>query len=476
MPDQDSTLASSVARSASVLVADDEPEMLELMEDILTTASHSVTCVRSGVEAIEQLGEADFDVIVSDVVMPGAGGVDMLRWLRKQERDIPVILVTGNATVQVAIDAMKLGAWEFLEKPFDPAILLAAIRNAMENRRLRRQNAILRRQIAEAYDFSSIIGDSKAIREVIDRVKAVADVSAPVLITGESGTGKSLFAHVIHYNGPRHDRPLVTATLDAMSPESMDVELFGSVGGTDPESVGSRSGLVLDADNSTLYLKEVAALPLHLQPKVLAVIQEGRLTPTGTNRSREVSVRVIASTTRDLEAEVMQGTFREDLYYMLKTVTVGLPTLRSRKQDVVPLAMHFLREAAEDHGRPAREFSEGAKRIMRAHRWPGNVRELVSVIQQAVVLCRKSVVEESDLQLPVAAGIEPISGTPQFQVTLPDWDLTLKEITADVVAQVERFRIAEALERSDGSRGRAAQILGISLRTLMYKLKEHDLS
>jgi len=468
------TASTSAPQSAAVvgriLVADDEADMLSMMRDVLEEEGHSVTAVPCGDDAIARIRESEYDLLLCDVMMPHGSGVDVLEWIKRQEKDLPVIMITGNATVESAIAAMKLGAWEYIQKPFDTTELLVLVRNALENSRLRRQNAMFRRQIANQYNFAAIIGDSKPLREVIERVKAVADVSASVLLNGESGSGKSLFARAIHYNGPRRNMPLVSVSLDAIPPESMESELFGHVKGAFPGAETDRRGLFQEADQSTIYLNEVASLPLHLQPKVVAAMQDGIIVPMGARQPRQVNVRVIAATNRDLEGEVLQGNFREDLYYSLKIVSVNVPSLRDRREDVIPLALHFLQQAAATHGRPARDISESGRKALLRYRWPGNVRELSNTMQQAVILSRKEVLGEEDLRLPDGGGL--VSGMEHYRIVIPESDLTLREIIADVTEQVEQAKIRDAMDRTDGNRTKAAAMLGVSLRTLLYKLKD----
>ncbi len=458
-----------------LLVADDDPDISAMIRDALEEEGYGVETASTGQQTISMLRDGAFDLVLCDVQMPDGSGVDVLRWIKQTEREIPIIMITGNATVENAIEAMKLGAWEYLQKPFSVTELVIQVRNALENSSLRRQNSLLRQQVAAQYDFKNLIGDSRAIRDAMDRIRSVADVSASVLISGESGSGKALFARAIHYNGPRRDKPLVIANVDAIPPDKIEAELFGRVtaggNGSDPE----RRGLFVEANGSTLMLDEVASLPLHVQPKVLRAIQEGVIVPVGSRVPRTVSVRVIACTSRDLEGEVVQGSFREDLYYSLRMVSVEVPSLRERREDIIPLALHFLTEAAKDHGRPARNLGESARRALLHRRWPGNVRELKNLVQQAVILSRSEVLEETDLHLPEVGDLSgPDSGLPNL--TIPVGDLTLREIVNDVVAQVERWKISEALYRTDGNRTRAAALLGISLRSLMYKLKEHEIA
>jgi len=461
--------------SVRVLVADDDPDVSAMIRDALEEEGYAVESASTGQQAISMIRNGAFDLVLCDVQMPDGDGVDVLRWIKQAERGIPIIMVTGNATVENAIEAMKLGAWEYLQKPFSVTELIVQARHALENSSLRRQNALLRRQVAAQYDFKNLIGDSRAIRDAMDRVRAVADVSASVLLTGESGSGKELFARAIHYNGPRSSKPLVVANIDAIPPDKIEAELFGRVSSKENGSEPDVRGLFAEANGSTLVLEEVAALPLHVQPKVLRAIQDGVITPVGSTVPRTVSVRVIACTSRDIEGEVVQGSFREDLYYSLKMVSVTVPSLRERREDIIPLALHFLTTAAAEHDRPARNLSEAARKALVHRRWPGNVRELKNIIQQAVILSQTEVLDVADLHLPESDNGSQAGDNGAPSMTIPAGDLTLREIVNDVVAQVERWKIREALERTDGNRTRAAAQLGISLRSLMYKLKEHEI-
>ncbi|NUQ34824.1 MAG: sigma-54-dependent Fis family transcriptional regulator [Planctomycetaceae bacterium] len=460
--------------SERILIADDEPHVRSVIATVLEREDYKVVTAGDGESAIAELQKGYFDLVLCDMRMPKMDGFHVLQWITANDSELPVIMITAHGTIETAIEAMKIGARDFLLKPFDMADLVVTVRNAIENTRLRRQNTLLRRQLADQYDFSNIVGRSKALRETLEQVKAVIDVNATVLLTGESGSGKDLIARAIHYNGPRKAKPMITINCGAIPPELMESELFGHVRGAFTGAERDKRGLFEEADGSAIFLDEIGELPIHLQPKLLRVLQDGEFTKVGATRPLKVNARVIAATNRDLWAEVEAGNFREDLYYRLNVIRVQVPSLRERKDDIVPLANHFLAAFAAKYQRPARSLTQAACDELLNFRWPGNVRELSNVIEQAVILHKVDVLDVAHLNLPKHPEFD-VSKDSSRWVAVPEGELTLKEMVSDVVYQVEKSKIGEALERTDGNRTKAARMLGISLRNLMYKLKELDI-
>jgi two-component system, NtrC family, response regulator AtoC len=450
----------------SVLLADDEEGILKTLGRALREEGYEVTAISRAAEAQRLLGERPFDVFVVDHRMPGRTGLELIRDLAASvpEAERPqVVMMTAHATVENAIEAMKLGAYDYLQKPFEVEELLVVVRRALEEQSLRRQHSYLLSEREEEFDHYGIIGRSRAIQEVIHRIERVAESKSTVLITGETGTGKELVARAIHARSAQRDRPLIKVNCAAIPESLIESELFGHVKGAFTGATANRRGRFALADGGTIFLDEIGTLGISVQVKLLRVLQEREFEPVGSERTQAVDVRVIAATNRDLRAMVSEGRFQEDLYYRLSVIPVELPALRERRDDVPLLVEHFLRKHAQRVGRRVDGIEPVAMERLLAYRWPGNVRELENTIERAVVLATEPVVDAAALSiLEPPAGAAASGGLPSARLH-------------DNVEWAEKESVRRALEQSRGVKKDAAETLGISQRALSYYLAKYRL-
>jgi two-component system response regulator AtoC len=448
----------------SVLIVDDEEPMRHLLALVLRERGYDVRAVSNGEEALKELAARDYDLVLSDLRMPRMDGLQLLAALREQHPHLTVIVMSAYGSHDTALEAMKAGAYDYVSKPFRPDEVLLVLAKAEERERLARENRRLRGELAQDYRLDAIVGDSPAMADVLRRVRKVAPAKATVLLTGESGTGKELVARALHELSPRAALPFVAVNCGAIPAELVESELFGHVKGAFTDATRSKKGLVAEADGGTLFLDEIGELPLLLQVKLLRFLQEEEIRRVGDVRSEKVDVRVVAATARDLEAAVKAGQFREDLFYRLNVVGVRLPPLRERPEDIPALARHFLARCAPARaGAPLAGLAEDALEALRAYRWPGNVRELEHAMERATVLAEGPEVHEADLPDRVRDRVAPAPA-----VALPEGSLSIKRATR----QVEEELIRRALARTGGNRTRAAELLELSYRALLYKIKE----
>jgi two-component system response regulator AtoC len=404
--------------------------------------------------------------VLTDVRMPGMGGLALVRELQRTTPDLLVVVMSAYGTHDTAIEAMKAGAYDYLGKPFKPDDVVLVLRKAEERERLARENRRLRRELAGAFPLDGLVGTSEAMQEVVRQLRRVAPQKTTVLLQGESGTGKELLARGLHDLSPRAGFPFVAVNCGAIPAELLESELFGHLKGAFTDARRDKKGLAAEADGGTLFLDEVAELPLGLQVKLLRFLQEEEIRPVGDTRARKVDVRVVAATGRDLDREVKEGRFRDDLYWRLNVVALRLPPLRERPGDIPALAAHFLARFARLRPElPGLSFSEPALEALAAHRWPGNVRELEHAVERAVVLAEGPQIGEDDLPDTLRA---PLAAP---AVALPGETLSVKR----AVRAVEEQLIRAALERTGGNRTRAAELLELSYRALLYKIKDYGL-
>ncbi|MFY3742887.1 sigma-54-dependent transcriptional regulator [Anaeromyxobacter sp. Red801] len=454
----------------SVLIVDDESSMRHLLTVILTDRGYDVRAVSSAEDALKEVAAHDYDLVLTDVRMPGMGGLALVRELQRAAPERLVIVMSAYGTHDTALEAMKAGAYDYLQKPFKPDEVVLVLRKAEEREGLARENRRLRRELASEYPADGLVGASEAMQEVLRQVRKVAGQKTTVLVQGESGTGKELVARALHELSPRASMPFVAVNCGAIPAELLESELFGHVKGAFTDARRDKKGLAAEADGGTLFLDEVGELPLPLQVKLLRLLQEEEIRPVGDVRTRRVDVRMIAATARDLSRAVAEGQFREDLYWRLNVVAVRLPPLRERREDIPALAGHFLSRLGRLRPElPALSLSPEAHESLLAHRWPGNVRELEHALERAVVLADGPEIREDDLPEAVRAGQAAALPTPSPVV--PDGTLSLRRATRAVEEQLVRA----ALERTGGNRTRAAELLEISYRALLYKIKEYGL-
>ena len=438
--------------TARVLIVDDEERMAEVIAAALRRAGHECETCASGAAALAALDARGADVVVTDWKMPEMDGIELLRRLHARRPGLPVILVTAHGTVPSAVAAMREGAFDYVTKPFDNDELRATVARALELRRLERENRWLRQEVASRYAPEAVVAESPGSRELLALVRRVAPSRATVLIQGESGTGKELVARLLHYWSERVGRPFVAVNVKAFAEGVLESELFGHEKGAFTGAVAARAGCFERAHGGTLFLDEIAEIAPDIQVKLLRVLQEGEVLRVGGGEARAVDVRVVAATNRVLRDEIAAGRFREDLYFRLNVIPIQLLPLRARREDVVPLARHFLAHHAAEAGRRL-AFSPEAEEVLAAHDWPGNVRELENAVERAVVLARGNTIAPEDLLLE------------ERSAPAPGADGTLQ----DVLDRAAAARIRAALDAVGGQRAEAARLLGID-RTTLYRM------
>jgi DNA-binding NtrC family response regulator len=451
----------SVAEPFRILVVDDEPTQLELVGGFLRRQGFDVVAAASGRAAVARFKQEPFDLVLTDQRMPDVSGLELLEAVRTASPETAVVIMTAYGTIETAVSAVKAGAADYLAKPLNLDELLHRIHQIQDRRRLLTENRELRAALAERHRVEGIIGESGAMQEVLSVVRRVAPSDATVLIRGESGTGKELIAKALHYASPRAARPLVKVNCAALAESLLEAELFGHEKGAFTGAVTARKGRFELADGGSLFLDEIGDLPPHLQVKLLRVLQEREFERVGSSRPVKVDVRLLAATHRNLEALVRDGRFRDDLYYRINVVTIPLPPLRERREDLPLLIDHFLRAFADKNAKSIRGLTREAHEALLRYDYPGNVRELENLIERAVVLTRDDVIGLTDL---------PLSLDPQ--ATEPERGPGL----VAAVEGLERRMIREALAKADGVQTRAAELLGIGERVLRYKLKKYGLS
>ncbi len=436
---------------ARILVVDDEPAVANVIARIAQSFGHEAVQADSVEQAIEAFAASEFDVVLTDLRLGERDGLELLRHVQERAPEVPVVLITGQATIESVMEAIRDGAYDYLSKPPERAALGALLQRAIEKKRMTIEVRELRQEPGARLALESIVGRSPRMLEVFKTVARVAPSKSNVLILGESGTGKELVARALHLQSPRAQQPFVPVNVSAIPEGLLESELFGHMRGAFTGAVTTRRGLFEEAHRGTLFLDEIGDLSLPLQAKLLRVIQEQRVKPVGGNEEIEVDVRIVGATHRDLEAMVRDRRFREDLYYRLNVVALALPPLRERPDDIPALIEHFLRKIERDNGRPAPRFAPETLARLASYAWPGNVRELENVVEHAVLLSNQSVVGPDALPARLLA---PTSGA-----------AVVEDGFASLAVMIERY-VARVIQHTGGNRTRAAEILGISRRTL----------
>ncbi|MEY2746626.1 MAG: hypothetical protein RL112_1668 [Planctomycetota bacterium] len=453
--------AKEAERRGRVLIVDDDEGHAESLADALEVDGWTCTLAHSGEEGIERLSESSFEGVLTDLVMPGQTGIDVLRAAGRLQPDCAVLLVTGHESVKTAVDALRLGASDYLSKPVDLAELRARLSRAVESVRLRRVNVELLQRLDERYGFEGIVGRSPQMQKVFDTLRQVAPSTATVLVLGESGTGKELVARAIHTNSPRAKKNFVAVNCAALAEGLIESELFGHVKGAFTGAVASKEGRMVYADGGTLFLDEVGDMPLATQAKLLRALETREVVPVGGNAPQKIDIRLVSATNRDLEQLVEQGRFREDLLYRLRVVELRLPPLRERKGDLTLLFDHYVQEFAKLHARPVRSIQPEARAVLNRYEWPGNVRELRNVAENMVLLARGEQIALEDVPDSVRGGGKEGGGG--------------YELAGRSLEEVERELIRVNLELCGGNREKTAKVLGMGERTLYRKIKEYGL-
>ena len=449
---------------------DDEELYRRALERILRRVGHQVSTARDSTEALALLAAQPVDLVLADVKMPGINGLELVRQIHEFAPDLPCIVITGYGGAQQSVEALRAGAFWYLEKPFEQQHLDAVrrlVEQAIELGRLKAENRMLQHQLRSKYRFESIVGNSAPLRAVLDIVAKVADTDSTVLVTGESGTGKELIARALHYNSRRADRMFVTVNCGAIPEELLESELFGHVRGAFTNAVNHREGRFAVAHQGTIFLDEIGDMSPNLQVKLLRVLQDRSFEPVGSSKTVSVDVRVIAATNQDLESAIRERRFREDLFYRLNVIPIEVPPLRERREDIPLLVRHFLETTSRDRNRPPATFSREVEERLLAHSWPGNVRELENVIERLVVLSGEGEIGTADLPPALRRTSPPPSVAPQ----LPATGLNFR----DVVEDFETHLIVQALEQTHWNKNRAAQLLGMNRTTLIEKIKKKRL-
>jgi DNA-binding NtrC family response regulator len=447
--------------AGAVLIIDDEAEIRESLQTLLEMEGFAVEVAPTGEAGLQRIGEHPFDLVLLDLALPGRDGMDILADIRAHETRLPVIMITAYGTVENAVRAMQSGAANFVQKPWDNEKLLADVRAAIGWRRAEEENVQLKRALKQRYNFENIVGKSEPMLKIFDLVAQVANSRSTVLLQGESGTGKEVIAKALHLNSPRHDRPFVPVNTGSMPTDLLESTLFGHVKGAFTSAIASKKGLFEMADRGTLFLDEIATMGLDTQAKILRVLQDRRFMHLGGVQEVQVDVRIIAATNVDLRQAVREGRFREDLFYRLNVITIELPPLRQRKEDIPLLVDFFRKKYAEENDRPVRSITAEALRPLMSYSWPGNVRELENVVERAVVL-------SSGTEITLDLLPDNLLGRGSaFTLHDPPTDASLFEIADDV----QRRIISDMLEKCNWNQTEAAEHFKVPLSTLNQKIR-----
>lgn len=444
--------------SARILLIDDEEASRQALSLLLGGMGYTVTGAGTGEEALKLHTAGSFEIVVTDLRLPGINGIDLLKKVKQRDPATEVIVITGNASVETAVQAMKEGAFDYIIKPVNTDELKIIIEKAMEKARLVRENVQLKKQLREKYEFASIIGSSPAMQAVFSRMNKIIKTDSTVLILGESGTGKELVAKAIHFNGSRKDKPFIAVNCAAIPENLLESELFGHVKGAFTGAVKDKIGKFEAAHQGTIFLDEIGVMPLPLQAKLLRVLQEQEVERVGASRTIKLDVRVISATNNNIEEDVKRGNFRDDLYYRLNVIPVNLPPLRERTEDILPLVKHFIAKNCRDMKRPMMSIEKEALEALEVYRWPGNVRELENVMERTVALSEGNTITFADL--PANLRDEALTRVSERGVDLQR-----------TVNEIEKKMILEALTLTNGVKAQAAAMLKLNRTTLVEKMR-----
>jgi two-component system, NtrC family, response regulator AtoC len=451
-------------RQINILLVDDEEPIREAMLLLLKAADYRTTACASGQEALQILANEQFDIVITDLFLPDITGIDILTKAKGLFPTLEVILITGHASAETAVRAMKEGAFDYITKPLNFEELRMILAKAVEKQRLLSENVYLKKQLRDKYEFSNIIGNSPAMQKVFSRISKVIKTDSTILILGESGTGKELIAKAIHSNGTRRDKPFIAVHCGAIPENLLESELFGHTRGSFTGAVRDKMGKFEAANHGTIFLDEIATLPMHLQIKLLRVLQEQEVERVGSNRPIKLDVRIISACNVDLDEEVKKGTFRDDLFYRLNVIPVTLPPLRERVEDILPLVRHFLAKYCKEMGRPLMYIAKDVLMALETYKWPGNVRELENVVERTVALTEGEQITLSDLPSNITRAYSDQEEIPT-RITSRGVDMV------KVLCEIERKMIIDALSLSDGVKARAAALLNLNRTTLVEKMR-----
>jgi DNA-binding NtrC family response regulator len=457
-----------------VLAVDDEAVVCESIRRVLTEEGYSVATTRSPREGLTLVQKETFDLVLLDIKMPEMDGIDFLRQVRAISPETEVIMVTGYATIQTAVEAIKLGATDYLQKPVSPDQLVVAVARALERKHLLDLTRRLRSELETRYRFGNVICSSPPMRKVMQLVTKVAPANSTVLISGETGTGKELIARAIHYNSPRKDGPFVVADCAALTESLLESELFGHVRGAFTGAVKDRKGLVEAARGGTLFLDEISTISAQVQGSLLRLIQEREIRPVGSDKAVEVDVRLIAATNRDLKEMVEEGSFRDDLFYRLSVFTIPLPPLRDRPEEIPLLTHHFIRQFADEFEKQIDGITPRAMTALELHDWPGNVRELENVLERAFLLADSPMIDLEDL--PTVVGEHPTDEWEDVPTDAKGLATKKKELRAEAVERLEKLFVLKALKAAQWNVSHAARAVGMQRPNLHALMRKHGIT
>ncbi len=441
----------------TILVIDDEEPFRRLLKKELARKGYAVEVAPDGSEALRLLRDRVFDVVLLDVVMPGVDGITLMKKLKEDSSSPAIIVLTGKATVETAVEAMKNGAYDYLTKPYKLDELVIVIDRAYEYSRLSVKSKLLEQELVRQESPFQFVGKSRQLQEILALIQKVAPTDSPVFIQGESGTGKEIIANTVWHYSARKDAPFIALNCAALSENLIESEIFGHEKGAFTSAYQTKHGLVEVADRGTLFLDEIGEMPIGLQAKLLRFLDSGEFRRVGGNKALHVDVRVIAATNKDLTARIKAGSFREDLFYRLNVINIAIPPLRERKEDIVELSRHFLTKYAKKLAKNVNNFTLEALELLSAYRWPGNVRELENVVERAVIVSESDLIGAGDLAIPAHASIEGMNLNPSLE-------------------EMEKEYILRVVKETGGNQSRASQLLGIDRKTLYLKLKKYGIS
>ena len=451
-----------------ILLVDDDESVRSSLSQILSNAGYDVTSASSGEEALNCASKENYDLLLTDLKMPEMDGLELIKKLDDTSFNATTIVMSAYGSQDIALEAMRLGAYDYISKPFNAEEIILTLKKAEERERLRKENKLLKEQVRKRYSFGNIIADSPSMTGIFETIKKIADYKTTILIVGESGTGKELVARAIHQNSTRKSKKFVAINCGAIPENLLESELFGHRKGAFTDATRDKKGLFEEANGGTILLDEIGELPLHLQVKLLRVLQEGQIRPVGGSDVISIDVRVVAATLRDLEQDVIDGRFRDDLYYRLNVVTINVPALRERKVDIPILVHHFLKKHQAKLQLPVDSIEDDALKLLMNYGWKGNVRELENAIERAMILTEGNSITASSLPKSITGKTEANTG----DLVIPDDNFSIKHHTR----VLEENLIRRALGKTHGNRTHAAKLLEISHRTLLYKLKEYNLA
>ena len=449
-----------------VLIIDDEENFRHMLSVILKKEGYDVEAALNGEEALQKIGLSPFDQILCDIRMPKMDGLQFLHEVKKMGVDSPIIMMSAYGTVDIAIEAIKLGAYDYISKPFKPDEIILTLKKAEERERLRKENEFLRKEVKKEYSFENIISKNKMMQRIFEVIKKVAQYKSTILITGESGTGKELVARALHYSSDRAQKPFIPVNCGAIPENLLESELFGHAKGAFTDAIRTKKGLFEEADEGTLFLDEIGELPGQLQVKLLRVLQDGEIRRVGESKSIKINVRIVAATVKDLTKEVNEGRFRDDLFYRLNVLPIHIPPLRERKEDISLLTSHFIKKHSQAMNKNIVGIDSKALEALMNYKWYGNVRELENSIERAIVLADRESIELENLPAEIQNFQDEIQLEP-----LSEEEYSIKKASRFL----EMTLIKKGLKKTKGNHTHAAKLLEISHRALLYKIKEYGI-